>query len=52
MLFIAMRYVAGGDAHSLLNRENPLPPGRVAAIISPVASALDAAHQAGVTIGT
>ena len=27
MLFIAMRYVAGGDAHSLLNREGPLPPG-------------------------
>ena len=47
MLFIAMRYVAGGDAQSLLNREGPLPPGRVAAIISPVASALDAAHRAG-----
>ena len=47
MLFIAMRYVAGGDAHSLLNREGPLPPDRVAAIISPVASALDAAHRAG-----
>jgi serine/threonine protein kinase len=52
ILFIAMRYVAGGDAHSLLdrrlkNREGPLPPGRAAAIISPVASALDAAHRAG-----
>jgi serine/threonine protein kinase len=47
MLFIAMRYVAGGDAQSMLNREGPLPPGRVAAIISPVASALDAAHRAG-----
>lgn len=47
MLFIAMRYVAGGDAQSLLNREGPLPPGRVVAIISPVASALDAAHRAG-----
>ena len=52
ILFIAMRYVAGGDARSLLdrrlkNREGPLPPGRVAAIISPVASALDAAHRAG-----
>jgi len=47
VLFIAMRYVAGGDAHSLLYRERPLPPGRVAAIISPVASALDAAHGAG-----
>ncbi len=47
VLFIAMRYVAGGDAHSLLDREGPLRPGRVAAIISPVASALDAAHGAG-----
>ena len=47
MLFLAMRYVAGGDALSLLNREGPLPPGRVADIISPVASALDAAHRAG-----
>ena len=47
VLFIAMRYVAGGDAHSLLHREGPLQPGRVAAIISPVASALDAAHGAG-----
>jgi serine/threonine protein kinase len=47
MLFIAMRYVAGGDALSLLNREGPLPVDRAAAIISPVASALDAAHRAG-----
>ncbi len=47
MLFIAMRYVAGGDAQSLLSREGPLPPGRVVAIVSPVASALDAAHRAG-----
>ena len=46
-LFLAMRYVAGGDAHSLLYREGPLPPERVAAIVSPVASALDAAHRAG-----
>lgn len=47
LLFIAMRYVAGGDAHSLLRRDGPLPPDRVAAIVSPVASALDAAHRAG-----
>jgi hypothetical protein len=46
-LFIAMRYVAGGDAQSILKREGPLPPGRVVDIISPVASALDAAHRAG-----
>jgi serine/threonine protein kinase len=47
ILFIAMRYVAGGDAGSLVSREGPLLPGRAAAIISQVASALDAAHEAG-----
>jgi serine/threonine protein kinase len=47
VLFIAMRYVRGGDARSLLRDEGPLPPGRVATIISPVASALDAAHAEG-----
>jgi hypothetical protein len=47
MLFIAMRYVPGGDARSLARREGPLPPGRVAAIIWQVASALDAMHAAG-----
>jgi len=47
VLFIAMRYVPGGDARSLLDQAGPLPPGRVIAIISAVASALDAAHGAG-----
>jgi serine/threonine protein kinase len=47
VLFIAMRYVPGGDVRSLLFREAPLPPDRVAAIVSPVASALDAAHASG-----
>jgi serine/threonine protein kinase len=47
VLFIAMRYVAGGDARALLRRMGSLSPGRAAAIISPVASALDAAHAAG-----
>jgi hypothetical protein len=47
VLFIAMRYVPGGDGHSLLRREGPLSPGRVTEIISPMASALDAAHRAG-----
>jgi YVTN family beta-propeller protein len=47
VLFIAMRYVGGGDVLSLLRREGPLPSPRVAAIVSPVASALDAAHAAG-----
>jgi Protein kinase domain/Putative Ig domain len=47
VLFIAMRYVPGGDVRSLISRSGPLPPARVDAIISPVASALDAAHMAG-----
>ena len=47
MLFIAMRYVPGGDVGTLVRRLGPLPVARAAAIISAVASALDAAHAAG-----
>jgi DNA-binding beta-propeller fold protein YncE len=47
VLFIAMRFVGGGDVGSLLRREGPLPSAGAASIISPVASALDAAHAAG-----
>ena len=47
MLFIAMRFIQGGDLWQVLSRERPLPPDRAAAFISPVASALDAAHRAG-----
>jgi serine/threonine protein kinase/Tol biopolymer transport system component len=47
VLFIAMRFVSGGDVGSLLHREGPLQSARAASIISPVASALDAAHAAG-----
>jgi serine/threonine protein kinase len=43
VLFIAI----GGDLRLVLERESALPPGRVAEFISPVASALDAAHAAG-----
>jgi DNA-binding beta-propeller fold protein YncE/tRNA A-37 threonylcarbamoyl transferase component Bud32 len=46
-LFIAMRYVPGGDAKSLVRDSGPLPQGRVAEIIAQVASALDAAHRRG-----
>jgi serine/threonine protein kinase len=45
--FIAMRFVAGGDLRAVLGQEDGLSPGRVAAFLSPVASALDAAHDAG-----
>jgi len=47
VLFIAMRYVAGGDVRHLLARERQIPPDRAAAIVSAVASALDSAHAAG-----
>jgi serine/threonine protein kinase len=47
VLFIAMRFVGGGDLRLVLEREGPLPPGRAVEFISPVAAALDAAHRAG-----
>src|ERR1022692_677200 len=47
VLFIAMRYVRGGDVRSLVTQSGSLPPGRVAEIVSQVASALDAAHGRG-----
>ncbi len=46
-LFIAMRYVQGGDVRTLIDAEGPLPPDRAAGIITQVALALDAAHQHG-----
>jgi serine/threonine-protein kinase len=47
VLFIAMRYVPGGDVRTLVHQTGPLTATRAAAIVSPVASALDAAHGAG-----
>jgi DNA-binding beta-propeller fold protein YncE len=47
VLFIAMRYVRGGDVRSLLDGSGQLPPARVAEIISQVSAALDAAHERG-----
>ena len=46
-LFIAMRLVRGGDLRGLLKREGVLPSARASGIVSQVASALDAAHGAG-----
>jgi len=46
LLYIAMRYVSGGDVQSLLALSGPLPPERVMDIVIPVASALDKAHAA------
>ncbi len=47
VLFIAMRYITGGDLQSLIMRDGPLSPAHMAAIVSPIASALDGAHAVG-----
>ena len=47
VLFIAMRLVTGTDLWGVLRREGPLSPERALELLSPVASALDAAHAAG-----
>ncbi|HSR85109.1 MAG TPA: serine/threonine-protein kinase [Streptosporangiaceae bacterium] len=47
VLFIAMRYVAGGDVRSLIEADGRLKPARTVRIASQVASALDAAHAYG-----
>jgi tRNA A-37 threonylcarbamoyl transferase component Bud32 len=47
VLFIAMRYVSGGDVRALVSRLGPLDATRASNIITQVASALDAAHSAG-----
>ncbi|MEE3062412.1 MAG: serine/threonine-protein kinase PknH/PknJ [Actinomycetota bacterium] len=46
-LFIDMRFIEGKDVGSVL-RSGPLPPPRAVAIVEQSASALDAAHRAGV----
>jgi DNA-binding beta-propeller fold protein YncE len=47
VLFIAMRFVQGGDVRTLLDTEGRLPAARAGDITSQVASALDAAHARG-----
>jgi serine/threonine protein kinase/WD40 repeat protein len=47
LLYLAMRYVAGGDLRAVVQREGPLSGDRAITLLSPIASALDAAHAAG-----
>jgi serine/threonine protein kinase len=47
IVYLAMRYVRGGDARSLLSRVGPLGFARAWTIVAQVASALDAAHGHG-----
>jgi serine/threonine protein kinase len=48
-LYLEMRLIEGVDLGTLLERDGALPAPRAVAIIHQVASALDAAHAAGVT---
>ncbi|MFI8455216.1 serine/threonine-protein kinase [Kitasatospora sp. NPDC085464] len=45
ILFIAMRYVEGGDLRALINRDGPLSVERTTRLALQIASALDAAHD-------
>src|ERR1700754_474638 len=47
VLFIAMRYVQGGDVRQPVSGLGPLPAERAVGIVTQVASALDAAHLHG-----
>jgi serine/threonine protein kinase len=47
-LYIVMEYVAGQDLGRFLARHGPLAPPRVVSLLTPVAAALDAAHDLGI----
>ena len=47
LLYLSMRFVAGGDLREIVKREGRLDPERALRILRPVADALDAAHAAG-----
>lgn len=48
VLYIAMRYVAGGDLRALLETNGPLSLEQASAVIVAMADALDAAHTQGI----
>ncbi|HEX2103775.1 MAG TPA: serine/threonine-protein kinase [Solirubrobacteraceae bacterium] len=50
-VYVAMRYVAGGDLRGLLSRTGALDAAAVESVLGPAAHALDAAHAAGVVHG-
>ncbi len=45
--FIVMEFVEGGNLKDVIEREAPLPVGRVCSIVTQIAAALDAAHRLG-----
>jgi len=46
--FLVMEYLEGSAVSALVRREGKLAPARVAAILAPIAQAIDLAHAAGV----
>ncbi|HET9795213.1 MAG TPA: serine/threonine-protein kinase, partial [Thermoanaerobaculia bacterium] len=46
--FLVMEYIEGSTVSALIRREGKLAPARVAAILTPIAQAIDLAHAAGV----
>ena len=47
-LYVDMRLVDGTDLDTMLKQSGPLPPAKAVSVVRQVASALDAAHAAGV----
>nr|WP_198676049.1 Stk1 family PASTA domain-containing Ser/Thr kinase [Kribbella monticola] len=47
-LFLAMEYVPGRTLRDVVRQQAPLPPARALDLLSPVLSALSAAHDAGI----
>ena len=47
LAFLAMRFIEGDDARTLVRREGALSPGRAAEMITQVAAGLDAIHRSG-----
>ncbi len=48
LLYIAMRYVSGGDVRARLDAGGPLDLAQVSSLVASVADALDAAHALGI----
>ena len=51
LVYLAMRFVSGGDLRAVLEREGRLTGERATALLSPIASALDGAHAEGLVHG-
>ena len=48
-LFVDMRMIEGNDLRKVLKGYGPMTPARAVAVVKQIASALDAAHEAGIT---